>query len=67
MKPQRFWAVVDEHNRVLPEWGNDDNCYMRMSVDRGALCPGMAQRIVRVEVRVVAPKPKKRKARKGAK
>lgn len=67
MKPQRFWAVVDEFDhRILPQYVDGfDSGYLRCSRDRSALVAGHHQRVVRVEVRVVEPR--KRKARKGAK
>lgn len=61
MKPQRFWAVVDRHGRVEHQYDEAEG-YLRISVDRFVLSPGDGQRVVRVEVRVVEPKP--RKARK---
>lgn len=65
-KPQRFWAVVDAQGLVCHAWWLEDGT-MRIADSKESLTPGDDQRIVRVEVRVVEPKPRKRKARKGAK
>lgn len=69
MRPQRFWAVI-VHGDLYAHRIYEDRATAKENAECSyghRNCPECQLRLVRVEVRVVPPKPRKRKARRAAK